>query len=317
MERYSRQTLLPQIGKAGQKILQKKCIAIIGLGALGSVAAELLARAGIGKINLIDRDIVELSNLQRQLLYSEEDLGKLKAQAAQQRLQKINSNITYQIHPIHLDAENLSLLKKADLILDCTDNLATRLLVNDFCKKNKKTWIYSSALGTAGYVMPIFPDGPCLQCFLSASSGETCETNGVLNTITTSIASLQVSLALQLLLKYPVQPQLYYLNLWHTNLKIIQVKKNSSCLACQGKYTHLKTTPSALLSFCSSGKYQLKGKKQDFAELTQRWSKLGKVYHDGMALHFRQLVVFPEGRVLISASSPQQAQSLYSRYLGN
>ena len=151
-EKYSRQILIREIGKEGQQILANTKIAIVGLGAVGSVTAELLCRAGVGYLLLVDRDMVEESNLQRQLLYTEEDIGKSKAFAAQERLSKINSSIQVIAEAIHLDTTNLSFLENADLILDCTDNLQTRFVINDFCKKVKQKWVYAAAIKNAGYV---------------------------------------------------------------------------------------------------------------------------------------------------------------------
>jgi len=178
--RYLRQEIFREIGKKGQSKLRKSTVAIVGLGALGSVSAELLARAGIGKLIVIDRDIVELSNLQRQSLYDESDIGKPKAIAAKEKLSKINSEIKIDIFIDDLNRENidkiLSLRGKyidekfnkivennkknknnIDLILDCTDNLETRFLVNDFSIKNKIPFIYSSAVGSKGYVFNVMP----------------------------------------------------------------------------------------------------------------------------------------------------------------
>src|SRR3989344_6084298 len=128
--RYSRQILLKEIGREGQKLLQDKKVAIVGVGALGTVAAELLARAGVGNLILVDRDMVEESNLQRQTLFDEKDIGKNKAAAAEQRIKKINSDIKVEFHSIHLNPQNIDVLQSADLILDCTDNLQTRFLIN-------------------------------------------------------------------------------------------------------------------------------------------------------------------------------------------
>ena len=202
--RYIRQEIFKGIGKKGQKKLGKSIVAIIGLGALGSNSAELLARAGIGRLILVDRDVVELSNLQRQRLFDEKDIGKPKALAARERLTKINSgiNIDFFIDDLNFENINQVLKNKIDLILDCTDNLETRFLINDFCIKNKFPFIYSSAVGSKGYVFDIVPGKtPCLRCFLKeATHLDTCETIGVLNAITNLISSIQANEALKILL---------------------------------------------------------------------------------------------------------------------
>jgi len=296
--RYSRQILLDQIGTEGQALLQNKKVAIIGIGALGTVAAELLSRAGVGNLILIDRDVVEPSNLQRQTLFDQKDLGKNKVTAAEQRINQINSEIKVETHAIHVNAQNINLLHSADLVLDCTDNLQTRFLINDYCKKEQKLWIYAAAIATSGYVMPIFPNGTCLQCFLSESNLETCDTVGVLNTITVSIASLQATLALKLLLGKEVE---------------------SNCPTCAGNFTYLeKKETSKYIRFCSTGKYQVLGNKElDLAEIQKRWEKIGKVIQDDASLQFQNITLFKDGRALINANSTEEAEALYSKLVGN
>src|SRR3989344_2567536 len=213
--RYTRQEIFSEIGKDGQNKLGKSSVVIVGLGALGSVSAELLARAGIGKLILIDRDIVELSNLQRQSLYDEGDIGKPKALAAKEKLNKINSEVEIDFYVEDLNSGNINEIisingnynnvknnkkyiknnKNTDLILDCTDNLETRFLINDFSVKNRISFIYSSAVGSKGYVFNVIQKKTaCLKCFLKeAAQLGTCETVGVLNTITNLISSIQAN----------------------------------------------------------------------------------------------------------------------------
>ena len=237
--RYSRQVLLKEIGEDGQSKLNCKKVAVIGLGAIGTVAAELLARAGIGSLQLIDRDVVEESNLQRQILFTEKDVGKSKSVTAAEKLKEINSSIKLESHLLHLDSKNVNLLRNADLVLDCTDNLETRFLINDYCKKEKIPWIYAAAIKNYGCVMPILPEGPCLSCFLQETNLETCDIAGVLNTITASIASLQVTLALKILLEKETEPMLYHYDIWNQRLKALRIKKRELCPACAGNYIYL------------------------------------------------------------------------------
>ncbi|MBI4983383.1 HesA/MoeB/ThiF family protein, partial [Candidatus Woesearchaeota archaeon] len=260
---------------------------------------------------------VEESNLPRQLLYTEKDLGKSKAQAACHRLLEINPNA--EIHPwaVHLNSNNLTLLKPADLILDCTDNFKTRFLINDFCKREKRAWIHASAIKTEGYVLPILPEGPCLSCFLKETSLETCEVVGVLNTITTSIAALQATLALKILMGKKVNPKLHYYNIWSPQLTEIKVNKNSSCPACNGIYLYLDQQEEMLTKFCSSGKYQILGAKKELRKLKSQWEKIDKVIDDKISLRFKDIVLFADGRALISAKSEQEARAIYSKYVGN
>ncbi len=318
MEKYSRQLLLKEIGIEGQRKLAQATVAIVGIGALGTVAAELLARAGVGKLLLIDRDIIEESNLQRQVLFTEEDVGRSKAIVAKERLQKINSLITLEAHPIHLNSRNIDLLNKATLILDGTDNLQTRFLLNDYGHKNKIPWIYAAAIKTKGYVFPILPGGPCLRCFLGTESGETCDTVGVLNTITTAIASLQATLAIKMILGEEVKAELYSLDIWKLEFKAIVVKQNPHCSTCQGRYEYLDKAESIkTIQFCSAGRYQIMGKPQNLAELQQRWERIDIVKRDNGLLQFKNIVLFADGRALIKANSEQEALSTYSKWIGN
>jgi len=189
-----------------------------------------LARAGVGHIKMIDSDLVEESNLQRQTLFTEKDIGRSKSLAAKKKLELINSTIKIEAINEHLEKNNLSYLKGTDLVLDCTDNLDTRLLINDFCKKEKILWIYSACVKTSGYVMPIFPEGPCLRCFLKEAKLDSACTIGVINTIPISISALQVTLAIKILTEKKIKPELFYYNIWTPELK--KLKINHSCDLC-------------------------------------------------------------------------------------
>jgi len=166
--RYSRQEIFSKIGKEGQNLLKKSKVAVVGLGATGSSSAELLARAGIGELILIDRDIVELNNLQRQSLYNENDVGNVKAEAIKNHLEKINSEIKIKALVMDLDYKNINEMK-ADLILDCSDNIETRNLINEYCRKNKLPWIYSGVIGDNGLVLN-FKDDYCFNCVFNKTS---------------------------------------------------------------------------------------------------------------------------------------------------
>lgn len=316
-ERYARQVVLEEVGIEGQKRLAEKSVAIVGLGALGSASAELLLRAGVRKLLLIDRDIVEESNLPRQFLYAEEDLGKSKAQAAKQRLVKINSRCQLRAEAVHFGKNHLALLKDIGLVLDCTDNLATRFLINDYCKKEKKTWIYAAAIKTAGYVLPVFPDGPCLRCFLSEkASPETCASAGVLNTIIAGVASLQATTAIKILLGAERSWNLIHLDVWKPTIQNIALKQKADCPACHGTYPALGAEENlTAVPFCGSQKYQIVGKKKDLNLLQSRWEKLGPVFREESAVHFGAITVFADGRALVRAPSAAAAQALYDQHL--
>ena len=209
-------------------------------------------------------------------------------------------------------------MQTADLILDCTDNLQTRFLINDYCKKENKPWIYAAAIKTSGYVMPILPEGPCLQCFLAESNQETCDTAGVLNTITASIASLQATLAIKILMGKEVEPTLHHFDIWNQNFQKLSIKKKENCPTCTGNYLYLeKKETSKYIRFCSTGKYQVLGPKIDFQEIKERWEKISQVIEDSSSLQFQNITLFKDGRALINAQSIEEAEAIYSRLVGN
>ena len=309
--RYDRQELL--IGKEGQDKLKSSTVAILGIGALGTVAAELLARSGVGKLILIDREVIELSNLQRQTLFDEADVGRSKAVVAREKIAQINLDVKVKTEAIHLNNENINVLKEANLVLDCTDNMKTRFLINDFCRKNNLTWIYSAAIKTHGYVMPIFPNSACLQCFTQNVSLETCDTVGVLNVATTSIAALQTSLSMKILLEKKVEPLLYHYDLWNQEFRKLDVKKKDKCPTCNGIYLFLDQKDDIkTIRFCGSGRYQVSG-KINFNEVKNRVQGT----YDGETIQTDKFLLFKDGRSLIKANSEEEALSVYSKFIGN
>jgi adenylyltransferase/sulfurtransferase len=228
--RYSRQIKL--VGEKKQTLLLKKKVLIVGAGGLGSAAAELLLRSGVENIAIIDQDKIELTNLGRQLLYTEKDISKDKAVVAKEKLKEINSKAKIERYNKFLTNKNISLLGKYDLILDCTDNLETRFWINTYCRKNKIPWIYASAIRWEGYVMLIQPRGPCLSCFLKKGMNETCNQQGIISPLPPSIAALQVTLGIKYFLGEKIDSLLYHLNLNTLELKKIKVKQNPRCVTC-------------------------------------------------------------------------------------
>ncbi len=312
--RYSRQEFYKNIGKQGQKILSKSHVVIVGVGALGSVAADLLCRAGVGKLTLIDRDYVEEHNLQRQSLYTEADIGQAKAVAALEHLKRINSTVQLVSHVTDLYHENVSLLQ-GDVVIDGTDNMDTRFLINEYCVKQKIPWVYGSAIRDEGYVKAFTPGQACFRCLFGPVSGlETCDTSGVINSITHLIASLQVSFVLQLLVGKKPSLDLLHINAWTPTFEQLTVKKNMSCPSCKGNYEYLsgqQRTP--LIKFCGSSHYQMRGKPIPLPELAKRLK--GSEY-TGSCLLFGHLTIFEDGRVLIKAKNETEARSLYTKYIG-
>ncbi|MCK5333026.1 MAG: HesA/MoeB/ThiF family protein [Candidatus Aenigmarchaeota archaeon] len=231
--RFSRQIATGLVSPEEQKALAKKTAAIVGLGGLGSVSAELILRCGVRKLILIDRDVVEQSNLSRQL-YFEGDTGTAKAEALKTKLLKIDSKAKISAHAISLDASNANVLKKADIILDGTDNMDARFLINEFALKNKIPWVYAAATGSVGATMNIVPEGPCFSCvFGTDTSPEACGVLGVINSATVAITSFQVVEALKILLgKRDVNRDLMYVDVWSGEMKKIRVMRRSSCGVC-------------------------------------------------------------------------------------
>src|SRR3979411_3108820 len=229
-ERYSRQILFPGIGEEGQRKLLGSHVAIVGCGALGSFQAEALARAGVGRLTIVDRDYVEPSNLQRQWLFEEADAaGALpKAVAAERSLGRINSGVQVSGVVADLSSSNVEeLLGASALILDGTDNFETRYLINDYCVSRGLPWIYGAAVGSYGVTMPILPGtGACFRCVYPEAPGgsqPTCETAGVLNSVTAMVAALQVADALKLLCTGSLEPRLTTLDVWTGAMRRIEL----------------------------------------------------------------------------------------------
>ncbi len=234
--RYSRQVIFEHIGKDKQDLLHNSKAAIVGCGGLGTRTAELLARAGVGKLILIDKDNVELSNLQRQTLFYESDIGKPKVQAAKEKLELINSTIKVEAKTEALNKTNIDLLK-SDLVLDCTDNLDTRFLINEYCVANKIPWIYAGVVGSTGMIMSIMPRRDyCFNCiFKETCCNENCETRGILNSAATAVSAIQTTEALKILTKQTPENALITIDIWSLKLSKINVKRNPNCPVCANK----------------------------------------------------------------------------------
>jgi len=248
---YSRQEVLKHIGKEGQAKLSNSSVVIVGVGSTGTVAAELLARSGVN-LTVIDHDVVEESNLNRQTLYSSGDVGKPKAEVASASLKVINPNINVIGKQIHLAYDTIDVLK-ADLILDCTDNMETRLLINDYALKNNIPWIYAAAIETRGMVF-VSLGKPCFNCIFSqAEALENCESAGIMNTASTQVASIQATEALKILLGERPCSDLIHVDVWKNKYQRLKVEENPKCKACNGEYEHLKPAKNIYkIEFCKS-----------------------------------------------------------------
>ncbi|MBT3690982.1 HesA/MoeB/ThiF family protein [Candidatus Woesearchaeota archaeon] len=235
---YSRQELV--IGKKAQKQLEKSKVAIIGVGALGSLSSELLVRSGVKKLILFDNDFIEMSNLQRQHLYKLDDVNKPKVKVAKRYLKEVNPNVSIKEYFMSLTANNIKKLNKVDLILDCTDNMQTRFLLNDFCVKNKINCVFASAIQEKGYIYVYSPKRPCYGCIFSGlRSIDSCETLGVLNGVSSLVSSLQVNEAIKLLIGKKAEEDLIYVSLGKNDFNKIKVEKRKECKACSGNFDYL------------------------------------------------------------------------------
>lgn len=333
VNRYSRHILLGEIGQSGQKRLGNSACAVVGCGALGSTIADHLSRAGVGKLRIIDRDIVELDNLQRQILFDEKDVGEPKAQVAKEKLNRVNSEIEIESHVKDLNPSNAeSLLKDMDIVLDGTDNMEARYLVNDVCVRNDIPWIYGGAVSTYGMTMNIIPKKTaCLVCAFPymprAGSLPTCDTVGVLNTVPGIIASIQATEALKILLKDEYRTELVVYDVWNSDFKQIKIKRNVSCECCVDfnfQYLSSKKMENTTI-LCGRNSVQIipavKG-DIDLDDLSSRLKKVGDVKLSSVHLNFEtddvQITVFRDGRAIVKGTdSETQAKSIYSKYIGN
>jgi adenylyltransferase/sulfurtransferase len=334
-ERYSRQILFREIGEQGQERLLASHAVIVGCGALGSMQAMALARAGVGRLTIIDRDFVDSSNLQRQFLFDESDAADAlpKAAAAEHRLRRMNSGI--EVHGViaDLDASNAEeLLDSVQLILDGTDNFETRYLINDFSVSRGTPWIYGAAVSSYGLTMPVIPGRTaCLQCvYPQPPSGAqpTCDTVGVLNALTSVIASLQVADAVKILSGRcdAVIPRITTVDVWSGAIRQIdQPARDPDCPACaHRKFIHLAGGTRAPVSLCGRNAVQIHAAARplDLAELKARLDPLGDVRANEFALRFVrapfEMTIFPDGRAIIKGTTdPGVARSLYAQYVGN
>lgn len=236
--RYRNQELI--IGNEGQGLLRRSAVAIIGIGALGTVAAELLARAGIGKLILIDKDIVDISNLQRQSLFDESDIGKPKVDVAREKIGKINSDIFIDAKATNLNSGNINEIN-ADVLIDCADNIETKLLLNEYAIKKGIPLVHGAVAGSRGQLFNVVPGSTCLRCIFKESELE-CENEGILNSVSHLIGAMQANEALKILLKKNYEKCLIRIDVFSNNFEKINVKKNNKCAACNGNYEYLNKT---------------------------------------------------------------------------
>lgn len=338
--RYSRQILFAGIGKEGQARLLDSRVAIVGMGALGTVLANHMVRAGVGYVRLIDRDFVEPSNLQRQMLYDEEDARRSlpKAIAATEKLRLINSSVTIEPHITDLTAYNAEeLLADVSLVLDATDNFRTRYLINDVCVKHTIPWIYGGAVSAKGMFTSIRPgETPCLRCLFpeapAVGESATCDTAGVIGPIIHIVASYQATEALKLLVgaadKY--NTNLEHFDLWdnqHQQLGTSRAKRADCPTCAKREFSFLapESQEGMAVSLCGRNTVQInppEGTRLDLNQLAQTLEPLGQVEQNKFLLRFTTgeltLVVFPDGRVLVQGTDDLTvARSMHDKYIGS
>jgi molybdopterin/thiamine biosynthesis adenylyltransferase len=339
--RYARQVRYSAIGEDGQARLLQAHAVIVGVGALGCVIANHLARAGVGKLTLIDRDIVDWSNLQRQLLYDEADAlsGTPKAIAAASRLTGVNSSITLIPHVTDLCSFNAEMLMSdADIIIDGTDNFGVRYLINEVSVKHGIPWIYGGAVGASGMTLTIVPGvTPCLCCIFpeppAGGTLDTCETAGVLAPIVDTIASVQVMEAIKLLTGHSdaLHSTLLQIDLWQHQWQSLSVNKARipACPVCgqrrfellDGDSTHEPVTA----SLCGRNTVQVSPARPsslDLESLAQRLRKAGRTETNPYSLRLHlpdgiTFLLFTDGRALVMGTDePMRARRIYTELMG-
>jgi adenylyltransferase/sulfurtransferase len=348
-ERYSRQILFRQIGVEGQARLGRSHAAVVGCGATGAATASLLARAGVGTLTLIDRDFVEPSNLQRQVLFDEADALEAlpKAEAARRKIAQFNSRVTVRSHIADLVPENIAtLLGDSDLILDATDNFETRYLINDFAVQQTKPWIYAAAIGAYAATMnvlpkfggsgsdpvdPVWRPTACLAClFPKPPSGpvETCDTSGILSTAVNFAASIQVTEALKLLTGQTeaLRRTLLSFDLWTSERSEISAQNpREGCAVCDHReFTHLAGLGRPHITLCGRNSVQIHEHHRavEFATMRDRLTPHGQVRFNNLLLRFERgphvLTLFGDGRAIIQGTTDVTlARSLYARFIGS
>jgi len=334
-ERYSRQVLFHGIGPDGQQKIHNAHVAVVGVGATGAAAASLLARAGVGTLTLVDRDFVEESNLQRQVLFDEADAREslAKAEAARRKIAALNSQIAVRAHVADLVPANIhALLQGVEIVLDATDNFETRYLLNDYAIEQDKPWIYAAAVGSYAVTMNILPgQTACLACIFPAPPGgavETCETAGILNTAVNLAASIEATEALKWIVgaRGQMRRTLLSCDLWSNEWTEISASiPQTGCAACGDRdFVHLRGEGRPHVTLCGRNSVQIheRSRPVDLAQMETRLRPLGTVLRNDLLLRFlygqHTLTLFADGRAIIQGTTDAGlARSLYARFIGS
>jgi adenylyltransferase/sulfurtransferase len=336
-ERYSRQILFREIGREGQKKLLSSRVLLVGCGALGAAHAEMLARAGVGKLRIVDRDFVEFTNLQRQTLFKESDAAERlpKAVAAKTRIAEVNSEIEVEAIIADVNNSNIeSLIDGCDLVIDGTDNFQVRYLLNDACVKNGVKWIYGAAVSSYGTTMTIRPGvTPCLRCIFDempdAGSSPTCDTAGVIMPIIATVSATQVAEALKILVGDidSLHGSLMQFDVWANDRQRIRLgEPTADCKCCGQKIFEFLNAESGEFSavLCGRNAVQIAPPKPTVIDLAGLAAKLGQLnevkqneYLIRLSADGHEMTIFADGRAIIKGTDDMSiARSLYSRYVG-
>ena len=336
LERYNRQMLFGPLGRSGQERLARARVLVAGCGALGSVVASTLVRAGVGLTRIVDRDFIELNNLQRQVLFTEADVaaGLPKAVAAAHALQAVNSQVAIEPVVADLTADTIEAqLDGIDLVVDGLDNFAGRYLVNDACVKHGRPWVYAAVVASYGMVMPVRPgEGPCFRCVFPEppppGQAQTCDTAGVLGPAVNVIASLAAMEAIKILIDAPrTAAGLLAVDVWQNTFERLPLPpQDPACPACGARrFEFLEAwAPQTSTALCGRDAVQVRvqpGTALVLPALAARWQGLGEVTANDYLARLRvngyELTVFPDGRAIIKGTQDETvARTLYARYVG-
>jgi len=334
-ERYSRQILFEKIGLEGQRKLAAGSVLVVGCGALGAAVSTLLVRAGVGALRLVDRDVVELSNLHRQILFDEADVAARlpKAEAAARKLAQVNSACRIEGRVADVTPRNVeALLDGVKVVVDGLDNFETRYLINDACLKHGVPWIYGGVLGAVGVTMTVLPgDGPCLRCVFPEppppGTLPTCDTQGVLGPAPVIVGALEAIEACKILIGgADVRRELLFLDIWDGSFRSVRIARADGCPAC-GKHEFeflREAAHSSTVALCGRHAVQITpaaGTTIALDKLAESLARIGKVSFNGFLLQFAaegcELTLFPDGRALVKGTTdPDVARGLYARYVG-
>ncbi|HPD29641.1 MAG TPA: ThiF family adenylyltransferase [Phycisphaerae bacterium] len=340
-DRYCRQVLFAPFGPEGQRRLLASRVLLVGCGALGSTLANLIVRAGVGFLRIVDRDVVELDNLHRLVLFDEDDVreGLPKAEAARRKLARINSGVTVEAVVDDVSHTNIvELAAGADLILDATDNFETRFLINDLAVKTGRPWVYGACVGSTGLSMPIIPgETPCLRCVFEdpppMEMSPTCDTAGILGPVVGMVANHQAMEAIKILSghKEAVDRRLLSFDAWTGRSSRLDVRKafeQGDCPCCkQGRFEYLEGAfASRTVRLCGRNAVQVYPSRAGAVDLPALAARLRPLARSEPKLNplllkvsvdDYEITVFADGRALIKGTNkPEEARAVYARYIG-